>query len=336
MNFFISTSDSHRTFCLWVLAGFLLTAVAWVLLIIGQLGLPHAENMWVKSTYEKKQSLARQDDTPKVLIVGGSGAMFGLDSQQLTNYLSSNVINLGVNAGLQTQWIAHYANKTLQPGDSIIFALEYPLYFHSTKLNHVALSYSLSHPEILNSLSPITLIDAYWSVSLKRIVEGYRGVPDTFNVALGTYGPHNIGPRGDQINSTKAQRAVWMQEGLEHHPGEAYAERFATQKLDITPWLELATKVKQAGGCTAFIPPALMHNERYNKQKEKMFYDNLAERLNKAGIKLTGQPRDFFYPMDDFFDTNFHLTAEARQRHTQSILPLLQTFKQCLQSRAAQ
>lgn len=331
MSFCTSTSDSSKAFTIWCLTGCLLTAVTWLILIIGQLGAPHVENLWVESTYAKKEALTRDSGAPKTLIIGGSGAMFGLDSQLLSQHLSSNVINLGVNAGLQAPWIAHYAGRNLQPGDSVIFALEYPLYYYDDKLNHVALSYTLSHPELLKSLSPAALLNIYWSASLKRIIEGYQGIPGDFNLVLGTYGPHNIGPRGDQVNSSNTQRAIWMQEGLQAHPGEQYGRRFNGRVPNITFWQTLRDQVQQAGGCSTFIPPAMMYNSRYDQPVEKEFYDRLTERLAGTGIQLMGQPRDFFYSMDNFFDTNFHLTSEARQQHTQAVLPLLDSFKQCLQ-----
>jgi hypothetical protein len=239
---------------------------------------------------------------------------------------------MGVNAGIQTPWIVHYAKQAITPGDNVIFALEYPLYHFDRKLNHVALSYSLSNPDILMELEPKSLISIFWGSSLKRVYEGYIGLPKNFDLSKGLYGPHNLNERGDQMNNMTNMQASWMSTALSTHSGENYSARFITSPPNTAPWQDLANKVKQQGGCIVFIPPALMHHPRYEQEPEKSYYDTLTQRLYKNGIELTGKPQDYFYPTTYFFDTNYHLTHEARKIHTMRVIQLLTDFKNCIHS----
>jgi len=240
------------------------------------------------------------------------------------------VFNLGVNAGLQAPVIEYYARQVIRPGDHVILALEYNLYHFRRDLNQVFMDYLLSHPALMRRLPPDIWLQVLWKTSMQRVLQGYRGVPDDFDLSSGLYGPHNQTSQGDQMNSALSQREVWMEEALARHEGERYGARFG-QDLDLSLWLNLVDDVTAAGGCAVAIAPPMLYHPRYvNEAAEAEYYTRLPELLLGHGMPFRGDPYGFMYPVEYFFDTNFHLTQEQRSQHTLRVASLVSdAFSEC-------
>lgn len=319
----------NRHFVLSLLAGLFGCVLIWGALIAGQLGQPPAATAWVEQAYAHKLARADAIDAPRLLIVAGSGALFGLDSKRLEQALGRPTINLGVNAGIQSLFIAAYARQAIRPGDWVLLPLEYPLYHDQQRLNYATLDYWLRHPGARSlGLTVWQGLQLYWQASIARLLRGYWPAPAESN--LGLYGPHNLNERGDQRGSEAARQEVWMREAVERSPAERYSEAASPRQASWARWRALAQHVEHQGGCAVFIPPALLEREQYLEGREQDYYQSLPEQARQAGLRYVGEPASFFYPLEDFFDTNYHLNAEARARHTERVIALVRpVFNNC-------
>lgn len=317
----IRRESRNRRFALGLLTGALGVALGWGGLIAGQLGRPPVATAWVEQAYAYKLSRAEVARGPRLLIVAGSGAMFGLDSSLLEVALGRPTINLGVNAGIQSLFIQAYARQAIRPGDWVLLPLEYPLYHDRHRMGYAALDYWLSHPGGRKlGLTPWQGASIYWQASLARLLRGYR--PDAMP-APGLYGVHNLDVRGDQLHSEAARQQVWMREAVERFGPERYAEAASALQANWQSWKALATQIEAQGGCAIFVPPAMLAHPAYQQGVELAYYRGLPQAARAAGLRYVGEPLDFLYPLDDFFDTNYHLNAEARVRHTERIIKLV-------------
>ena len=316
-------NDNNR-FALGLVLGVGLTSCLWLALLAGQLGRPHADNLWVEQAYEKKiQAARRAGASPKILIVAGSGAMFGVDSRALADARGMPAINLSVNAGIGPYYIIDYAQPLVKRGDIVIVPLEYPLYSFNGEINHVFLSFLLSHPHIAPELPPLSLINAVWTAPFKRVLEGYLGVPGDFEVA-GLYGAHNLDANGDQINSELALRDSALHRGAVEKKAEEYGAAFTADAIGWGLWRDFAQTLQARGACVIFVPPPMMFKPEYaEREEERKLYRDLPAYARRNGLNYFGDPRDFLYPRDWFFDTNYHLVAEKRQVYTTALLALL-------------
>lgn len=297
--------------------------LGWSALLAGQLGQPVAMNQWVEQSYARKLALADALTGPRALIVAGSGALFGLDSAVLGEALGRPVINLGVNAGIQSQYLRHYAYQAIRPGDWVVLPLEYPLYHDRHRANLVFSSYWLSHPGIRSlELSPVQLARLFWFTSLGRVLEGYRGLPEGFHVE-GLYGPHNFNERGDQVNSEAARQEIWMHEAVSGAAAHDYGAQASAWHANWDHWRAFRQVVEARGGCVLFIPPALLDRPQYHVGDELDYYRRLPDEARAEGLNFWGEPLAFMYPEAWFFDTDYHLNAEARQEHSRRVARLL-------------
>ncbi|MCO8120158.1 hypothetical protein NHH03_00290 [Stieleria sp. TO1_6] len=87
---------------------------------------------WRKSVYEKQESRAEQVSSPKVILIGGSNVLFGVDRYLLENELGLPVVKLGPYAPIGADVIADRATRFIEPGDTVVLMAEWSNYENST------------------------------------------------------------------------------------------------------------------------------------------------------------------------------------------------------------
>ena len=78
--------------------------------------------------------------------------------------------------------------------------------------------------------------------------------------------------------------------------------------------------------CLIAVPTVLLHHDKYDTEPEdQTFYAQLPQKMGNLGVEYIGQPKDFMYPADWFFDTDHHLQDWARAKHTARLINALKT-----------
>ena len=306
-----------------VVLGLVAWSVAWLLLIVGQLGNPHADNVWVKGAYAHKVAVARQyRGQQKALVVGGSASMFGVDSSQLTQGLGVPAVNLGVNAGLGTYEIPRLIDPLIESGDIVLMPLEYRLLLWDGVPSYVTLSWAMEHPEAIKRWGPKTFLSALSSVSLNRVVQGYVGF-EASQPPSGPYGAHRLNDLGDQTHSALAERTAAQAAALTGLPAERYEQLYAHTALGLDEWQYWWRKWQLRGACLVVVPPPFLFVNEYASPSYAAFFDGIPIRVRERGVAYLGHPRDGFFPVEAMFDTNYHLAAESRAVYTSRLLEAL-------------
>lgn len=313
-------SKASNRFVPGLLGGLALAGGLWLLLLAGQMGRAVPNSQWIEKAYEHKLALATAVEQPKLLIVGGSAAMFGLDSGALEQALGRPVVNLGVNAGILAPYIQSYARQVIKPGDWVLMPVEYPMFHGRYSINLPFIDYWLSHPGFHRlDVNLVQLTQLAWITPLSRVAEGYRGLPAGFKVS-GLYGPQNLDQRGDQINSAASQQEIWMRGLVEGSEVQRYGAQAHSWNANWSSWKALADEVTAAGGCAVFIPPPMLDRPAYHQGKEQRFYAGLPEQARANGLNYIGSPLETLYSMERFFDTNYHLNAASRTIYTEHVI----------------
>lgn len=322
-----------------VLVGLTLTFGTWMLILMGQLGRPHPNHQWVLEAWAHKQARAEALPAPRLLVAGGSSAMFGIDSQRLSQAFGRPAVNIGVNAGLGLPVILNQTLTVAEAGDVVIMALEYPLFGYTGEVNHVMNDFYLSQPDELlaawqlsrealplHRWLPLVTREAFQIVmqtSPERVWQGYQGLPDGFTVA-GTYGAHRLDAHGDQTDTSRRLREPWMAQQVTAEGPRHYG---AEQRRDAPGWALLRhfqAQLQARDACLVLVPPAFLFDPHYREDPaEQRFYSTLPEQVTEHGLTYRGRPYDFMYPAKDMFDTDFHLVDEARRRHTRRLIAAL-------------
>jgi len=317
-------------FFLGMAASLVVIAVVWLLLLLGQAGRPVPGNRWIEQAYQYKLSLANAVNQPKVLVVGGSAAMFGVDSGLMSAALNRPVVNLGVNAGVLSPFIQHYARQAIKPGDWVLLPVEYPLFSGRYSISQPFVDYWWTHPGFRRlDVTVPQVAQLIWHTPLSRVLQGYRGIAVEGPVT-GLYGPQNLDARGDQINSDASQQEIWMKELVTRSPVERYGAQARPWEANWASWKSLADEIEAAGGCAVFVPPPMLDRPAYHHGKEGRFYASFAGQARAQGLNYVGSALQTLYPMERFLDTNYHLNAASRQVYTRHIIELVKpAFAKC-------
>ena len=324
----VPNKGSHQS-GLWLWSGFsamrlivalLLGAFVWLAmwlgLIAGQLGKPHADNLWVREAYDLKRAAAEAfRGERKVLLVGGSATMFGVNSPQLSEALGLPAVNLGVNAGLGTHEIPRQVDDLIEPGDLVVMPLEYRLLLWDGVPSYVTLSWALEHPQTLLHWRWKTLLAGLWSLPLDRVLGGYQGF-DPDQLPLGPYGAHKLDALGDQVGTAGALRSAAQLAALMQLPPEQYDVLYRDSTLGLMVWEQWWQRWRARGACLVVAPPPFMFVSAYQTDRYSAFFDGVPHRVEERGVRYLGHPKEGFFPVEAMFDTNYHLTAESRAVYT--------------------
>jgi hypothetical protein len=321
-------------FWLGFLGAFLGLSLLWILGINAQLGNGTPSSRWVFDAYQHKSIAAQKIDVPKVLIVAGSNAMFGIDSKQISAYWQRPTVNLAVNAGLGIDYILDKAQQLAKPGDIILLPLEYALYLDNGEANSQVIDYVVARDLVYWRQLPLTKKGAFVAgMSPERWIQGLRQ-PEDRPVTSGTYGAHHLDAAGDQTNSGREQQQSQEKAAVElaATPAKAwhYGERSTQETGAWTRIAQFADWAKRQNICVIAAPTALLEHRSYHEQiLEQRFYQSLPEKVAGLGIPYLGKPYDFMYPATSFFDTDHHLQDWARTEHTRKLVTLMQQNRTC-------
>ena len=311
-------------FLIGVVTGLCITTAVWLMAIYLQVGNPVLSSRWVFDVYTKKEKLATKARQPRMLIVAGSNALFGIDSSMLEKRYRMDVVNMGVNAGLLLPYVLYEAMKILHPGDVVLLPLEYPMFTYDGRPNEQMISYLYAFdPNFFWFLTWKERILVLWDTPLTRIFEGYIKT-GTNPITNGIYGAHRIDANGDQTGTSASAMTDADKKAVASYGPHDYGKNFSK---DVLAWEYLeafVTWAKERDICLIFIPSVLMDFPYYHSNpRERYFYTHLPDEARKHGLCYLGRPFDFFYPRTYFFNTDYHLTAEARELNTRKIISLL-------------
>lgn len=279
-------------------------------------------NTWANASIAMKLArLAPPNRPPAVIISGGSGALYGLDSPYLETLTGRQVTNVS------TQWqLTFYtAEKTVElvrPGDIFVMPLEYSMYGYAAgdKAPFEA-CYRISHDR--SSLKDLRAWgDAFVTCPSYMLLYGmflkvlrvsliYEREIDPL-ATLNEHGDHirNLPELGRGPNKRHAAHRISAPEG--------------TLRL---PRLErLARAIKQRGGILAISFPAVLEPPEGKPSLPTEDVDRLKKWAADHDTIVVSTPETHIFPAECFFD-QAHLhrgcTRENTRRYAEALKPLL-------------
>jgi len=80
---------------------------------------------WLGQLYENKMAIASSISAPKLIITGGSGAHYTINSDFLARELDTPVVNLGIDGPVGLNVILASVLDAVEPGDTVLLVPEY-------------------------------------------------------------------------------------------------------------------------------------------------------------------------------------------------------------------
>jgi hypothetical protein len=291
-------------------------AITYAVIIVGaNSGRTTGYNSYIASIIYKQKRL-EATPSPKIIFIGGSNLVMGLDSPRLEQALGLPVVNMGVNAGFGLRFMLNQVKPNLRQGDVVIIVPEYEQFY--------------GH---LNGST--TLIEA---LTIFPQAVAFLDSPEQYAMIAGEFPVFAQGMLNNLFGNLRPREGfVATRQSFNSH-GDIVTHLDAPS-IDITNYVLLTDKEQSINpetirvlnefdeyaehvGARVFIvfPPIPEKQARENHAQIDAVYNRLRQ---QARATILGTPADFVFPANYFFDTVYHLNRQGRDARTQKIIELL-------------
>lgn len=308
----------HKSYIASIIIGVLLAVSCFSLFARSQAGVSRGA-IEVARLYDLKSALARDDDSPRLVVIGGSSALFSVRSDVLQEETGLRSINFAVHAGLKIAYTLHRAKEVLRENDLALLALEYQQYDYDGLPNQLIADLVLGFDRsFLDRYSILDQLQFYLGVSMERRILTFFGLIEENESWEMTEG-------GDAAFNYKANRKPRHQRAVQKaQPTQALVKGLGSNRA----WSELETFIawcreRNIDIAVTFQP--LLDRAEHRSTVAKQTFAQIRAFFSQHSISILSDPLEMIYPADDFFDTALHLTREAAEIHTHRIAVDLHT-----------
>lgn len=283
----------------------------------------------IASWYARKDEVANQREGPRVFLVAGSSALYGVKAETMEESWEVPVINYGVHGGVALRYLLYRVRQVVRPGDFVIFLLEYSFYQSRDKLNRVEVSYYLGgDPSFLPQLGWRQFLQVFFAATPSLLVERLRD--------------GRAGSERRQIaKSREVEKLINLWGDREEAPASSMSEEQVSARQQMQPvrillredlvenpaaWRELEdfvswarqndVRVMASFACTLDRPE--LHTEVVARNFAK-----IRQGFSAIGVEMVGDGEAALRPEEDLYDTNYHLNAEGREKWTAQLIEWL-------------
>lgn len=280
---------------------------------------PPPDLVWVQTMEEIKRKAALETPSPKIVIIGGSEAHYGLSAGILSERTGLPAVNLATHAALT--WRTHIRNALplIRPGDVVIFSLNYNLLV-SDEPNFISTEY-WRHTEPWAFLDfPVDEWPAYMGGDIVTTLIKQPLENRILDNAAKRGGAITV--RGDEVRNTLEQPRTQAERRQLRQIGNTALYHGETETLETLAAFQRSVEAR--GACFYGVYPGQLGKGRYSNSN---YYVRSFERMDKAvrdaGIDTLNTPQQAFLPMRMMFDSLYHPTKEGRARITGQVVEAL-------------
>ncbi|MBK9141686.1 MAG: hypothetical protein IPM23_04265 [Candidatus Melainabacteria bacterium] len=280
---------------------------------------PHQDTSESKGSIIDKHALLEQARSPKIILVGGSGIAYGLDSQRLANHYGCDVVNMGLTMYFGLRYMMEEVKSSIKPGDLVVLVPEYEHFFGMLNGNDYLVRLALFYPEALPSVSRV------YASSPAMFCRAFRDLHRVSNLKW----KERASRLDEQFFGRRAKQPAVLRRDYDgtgaytghldkKAPGiEGQSLFFVESDFDpeaVAAVNEFEAFVRQRGASLVMVPPAIPAS---SYQPRRANFGNLLARL-RSDLKLPILADSGRYAFADqsFFDSCYHLCREPREKRT--------------------
>lgn len=295
----------------------------YILLFYFQLGAPLNAEWWVKNSYNYKDVRAQNITSRKIIIIGGSNVLFGINSNLIKQKTGLPVINLATQGGLDIDFFYYKIQQHIKEGDVVVLPLEFEYYPRTGEISDwFSQNMQAWGADYIKQLSLINLLKFIISAEPGRVINGVE--KQITSSASNT----KIVPEKEVL---KQLNFLWKEEGpkwrgysykslnkdgdINVEKTEDYTEEFQyfDNNINVTPhFVEVYGKieklVKQYHGELYLTYPVTIKNKRFDlSTKDSMQrVTNLENTLKQHKISIQCNAALFNLNKTYFFNGPYH------------------------------
>lgn len=275
-----------------------------------------------------KEAWLERAGSPKIVIVGGSNAAFGIDSRRIEAETGKPVVNMAVTYRLGLPFLLNQVKNSLREGDLVIVSPEYFLLFSGYTEGGTDLAVTLAiHPSALRHLRSLK----QWGDAFLELRKYLREILRVYAANCAGYGWFYI-PPGLFGGADEAVPALYSRRAFDER-GDFTAHLKAASAVKLGDDISLNSPIdteaieelnrfygfaRKKGASVLFVYPSFAASA-YARNRESL--QNLENYL-KQNLRIPSPSAAGDSIMADhyFFDTVYHLNAEGRAMRTRALL----------------
>ncbi len=318
----------RRSFFICLAVGFLLSAAIYFGLFFLQLGMPTKQWAWLHEILETKRRIAESITKPKLIVVAGSSALFGISAEEIERQTGFPAVNFGTNAALGTDYILHLTRKICRPGDIVLLAFEYEPYqlgnLTGDTTDDLFIHYILGHDrEYIRSLSLRMQLKLALLTPGDRLWAGVRAVfqkpkEDPSVTKFTNEVLANINSHGDQTSALPETRPahIAVRTMVSYIP--AYG--FPPSPPGLPPIREFCEWARQNKVRVLATFPNICQMPEYDRPAAKQMPAQFRAFYESIGVPVLGDFSESMLPESEMYDSLYHPMRDAALARTRRLL----------------
>ncbi len=331
----------RRSFFIALPLGLLLTAAIYFGLFFLQLGIPTTQWAWLHEIIATKRKAAEAIAQPKLLIVAGSSALYGISAEEIERQTGFPTVNFGTNAALGPDYILHLTREVCRPGDVVLLAFEYEQYLFGNltgdTTDELFIHYILGHDRgYVRSLGFQTQMKLALLTPAERLWGGLLAVfqkpkQDAATAKFIRDVLADINTHGDQTSALPEKRPEHsaVRSMVSHIP--AYG--FPPSPAGLPPIREFCAWAKAHNVRVLITFPNICHRPEYDLPAAKQMPAQFHAFFEPMGVPVLGDLSESMLPEEQMFDSLYHPLRSAALDRTHRLLTHLAPYLQRSPSR---
>jgi hypothetical protein len=256
---------------------------------------------------------------PRLIFVGGSNLLFGLDSREVEAQVGMPVVNMGIHAGAGLRFMLNHAERYARAGDVVVVVPEYPHFYDRSPSTYDGQDELLT---IALDVYPAARQD----LSLSHWLAMYRFFPNYVGNKYFAFARYLLSPK-----RRKGKFTVYMRDQLNaygdvigHLPRDN--EDFPAvgeENFDVDPrvvdHLAAFSRTLDARGVQVLLMPTPYQATSYTHTKATIEAIEQAWQ-QQADIQVLGTPWRYRFPDTMFWDSPEHLNRYGRELRTRYVI----------------
>lgn len=295
----------------------------YILLFCFQLGAPLEAEWWIGNTYTYKEARAKHIASRKIIIIGGSNALFGINSQIIEKKTGRPLTNLASHGGLDMDFFYFMIKQHIKEGDIVVLPLEFEYYTRTGEISEW-FSHNMQAwgRDYLKQLSLIDFIKFMLAAEPGRVFNGVEK-----QIAHGALHTKTVTEEEvlNQLNE------LWIKEGpkwrgysykslnkdgdINVEKTESYIKEYhyLDNNIDVTPhfvdiYRKIEKLVKQYHGVLYLTYPVTIKNKHFDLSNKDSVerVANLENKLKQHEITIQCNAALFNLNREFFFNDHYH------------------------------
>ncbi len=296
---------------------------AYLLLFLFQLNASVGADYWVSDAYKYKDYRAKGMPSKKIIIIGGSNALFGINSEVIEKLTGYPVLNLASHAGLDMDYFYYKLKQHIGREDIVVIPLEFSYYTSSDNITDLFSNNMMSWGHDYLFQLPFTdflkfvlvaepdrvLAGVVKQVETKGVNHNLLTEKEVVDILHKIWSTEDDGWRGYSYKSLNRFGDVNVALPVEYHKDSAYFEQDQTISSHfLKVYAKIEKLVRQHNGKLYLTYPVTMKNKKFDltEMKSRLKVKNLEKLLDAFNIKMYCNPALFNLDVEYFYNTDYH------------------------------